>query len=77
MADVLPCYDDALDTFIGTQSVKPLIDALPTREKHILLLRFHGNHTQAEIAAELGPSQMHISRILRNVLSQLRKALTD
>ena len=77
LADVLPCTDEALDTLIGTQSVKPLIDALPTREKHILLLRFYGNHTQAEIAAELGLSQMHISRILRNVLSQLRKALTD
>ncbi|SEH03530.1 RNA polymerase sigma-B factor [Nonomuraea solani] len=77
LADVLPCTDEALDTIIGTQSVKPLIDALPTRERHILLLRFHGNHTQAEIAAELGLSQMHISRILRNVLSQLRKALTD
>lgn len=77
LADVLPCYDEALDTFIGTQSVKPLIDALPTREKRILLMRFHGNHTQAEIAAELGLSQMHVSRILRDVLSQLRKALTD
>jgi RNA polymerase sigma-B factor len=77
LADLLPCYDEALDTLIGTQSVKPLIDALPEREKNILLLRFYGNHTQAEIAAELGLSQMHISRILRNVLSRLRKALTD
>ncbi|MFC4114209.1 SigB/SigF/SigG family RNA polymerase sigma factor [Nonomuraea zeae] len=77
LADVLPCTDEALDTIVGTQSVKPLIDALPAREKNILLLRFHGNHTQAEIAAELGISQMHVSRILRNVLSQLRKALID
>ncbi|MEV1177148.1 SigB/SigF/SigG family RNA polymerase sigma factor [Nonomuraea sp. NPDC049784] len=77
LADILPCTDEALDTLIGTQSVKPLIDALPTREKHILLLRFYGNHTQAEIAAEIGLSQMHVSRILRNVLGQLRTALTD
>ena len=77
LADVLPCTDEALDTIIGSQSVKPLIDALPTREKHILLLRFYGNRTQAEIAAEIGISQMHVSRILRNVLAQLRKALSD
>ncbi|MFB4273514.1 SigB/SigF/SigG family RNA polymerase sigma factor [Nonomuraea sp. GTA35] len=77
LADFLPCTDEALDTLIGTQSVKPLIDALPTRDKHILLLRFYGNHTQAEIAAEIGLSQMHVSRILRNVLSRLRKALID
>ncbi|PRX59031.1 RNA polymerase sigma-B factor [Nonomuraea fuscirosea] len=77
LADVLPCTDEALDTIVGTQSVKPLIDALPEREKNILLLRFYGNHTQAEIAAEFGISQMHVSRILRNVLGRLRSALTD
>ncbi|MFC4120461.1 SigB/SigF/SigG family RNA polymerase sigma factor [Nonomuraea zeae] len=77
LADILPCSDEALDTFIGTQSVKPLIDALPARERHILLLRFYGNHTQAEIAAEVGLSQMHVSRILRNVLVRLRKELLD
>ncbi|MFI9561108.1 SigB/SigF/SigG family RNA polymerase sigma factor [Nonomuraea endophytica] len=77
LADILPCNDGTLDTLIGTQSIKPLIDALSTRDRHILLLRFHGNHTQAEIAAEVGVSQMHISRILRNVLGRLREALTD
>ncbi|MEU8149605.1 SigB/SigF/SigG family RNA polymerase sigma factor [Nonomuraea sp. NPDC048901] len=77
LGDFLSQDDEALDTVIGRQSVKALIDALPTREKHILLLRFYGNQTQAEIAAEFGLSQMHISRILRNVLGQLRKALTD
>ncbi|MCA2222939.1 SigB/SigF/SigG family RNA polymerase sigma factor [Nonomuraea aurantiaca] len=77
LADVLPCADEALDTLIGMQSVKPLIDALPTRDKHILLLRFYGNHTQAEIAAEIGLSQMHVSRILRNVLGRLRTELID
>ncbi|MEV0386753.1 SigB/SigF/SigG family RNA polymerase sigma factor [Nonomuraea sp. NPDC050643] len=77
LADLLPCHDEALDTVVGRQSVRPLIDALPAREKHILLLRFYGNHTQAEIAAEFGISQMHVSRILRNVLGRLRRSLTD
>jgi DNA-directed RNA polymerase specialized sigma subunit len=40
-------------------------------------LRFYGNQTQAEIAAEFGISQMHVSRILRNVLTGLRQALAD
>ncbi|GAA3575115.1 hypothetical protein GCM10022419_065270 [Nonomuraea rosea] len=51
-------------------------DALPERERHILLLRFHGNLTQAEIADEFGISQMHVSRILRAPLTGLRQALT-
>ncbi|MEV0313248.1 sigma-70 family RNA polymerase sigma factor, partial [Nonomuraea fuscirosea] len=62
---------------LDKHAVKPLIDALPAREKNILLMRFYGNMTQSEIAQEFGISQMHVSRILRAVLTQLRTALTD
>lgn len=75
LGDFIPAFDQALDTLVDAQAVKPLIDALPEREKNILLLRFYGNLTQAEIAAEFGISQMHVSRILRAVLTQLRQAL--
>ncbi|GAA2685653.1 MULTISPECIES: SigB/SigF/SigG family RNA polymerase sigma factor [Nonomuraea] len=75
LGDVIPEDDDTLNNLVDQQAVKPLIDALPTREKNILLLRFFGNMTQAEIAAEFGISQMHVSRILRKVLDQLRTEL--
>ncbi|NUP62300.1 MAG: SigB/SigF/SigG family RNA polymerase sigma factor [Nonomuraea sp.] len=75
LGDVIPEDDDTLSTMVDREAVKPLIDALPSREKHILLLRFFGNMTQAEIAAEFGISQMHVSRILRKVLDQLRNDL--
>ncbi|MEO3803900.1 SigB/SigF/SigG family RNA polymerase sigma factor [Nonomuraea sp. B1E8] len=75
LGDVIPEDDDTLSTMVDREAVKPLIDALPSREKHILLLRFFGNMTQAEIAAEFGISQMHVSRILRKVLDQLRAEL--
>ncbi|MEV0143945.1 MULTISPECIES: SigB/SigF/SigG family RNA polymerase sigma factor [unclassified Nonomuraea] len=75
LGDVIPEDDDTLATMVDREAVKPLIDALPSREKHILLLRFFGNMTQAEIAAEFGISQMHVSRILRKVLDQLRAEL--
>ncbi len=48
---------------------------LPPREKRILLLRFFGNMTQSQIAAELGISQMHVSRLLARTLTQLRAGL--
>ena len=48
----------------------------PPREKKILLLRFFGNMTQSQIAAELGISQMHVSRLLARTLAQLREGLT-
>lgn len=75
LGDVLPDEDDALSTLVDREAVKPLIDELPPREKHILLLRFFGNLTQAEIAAEFDISQMHVSRILRKVLDRLRSEL--
>ena len=42
----------------------------------LLLLRFFGNMTQSQIAAELGISQMHVSRLLARTLAQLRDGLT-
>ncbi|WP_326821695.1 SigB/SigF/SigG family RNA polymerase sigma factor [Streptosporangium sp. NBC_01639] len=75
LGDVIPDEDDALGVLVDREAVKPLIDKLPAREKNILLLRFFGNMTQAEIAAEFGISQMHVSRILRKVLDQLRAEL--
>ncbi|MFJ2030134.1 SigB/SigF/SigG family RNA polymerase sigma factor [Streptosporangium sp. NPDC087985] len=75
MGDIIPDEDDALGVLVDREAVKPLIDRLPPREKNILLLRFFGNLTQAEIAAEFGISQMHVSRILRKVLDQLRAEL--
>ncbi|MEU7895048.1 SigB/SigF/SigG family RNA polymerase sigma factor [Nonomuraea sp. NPDC049152] len=77
LGDLIPDQDDTLDILIDTQAVKPLVDALSPRDKSILLLRFYGNLTQAEIAAEFGISQMHVSRILRNILDRLRAGLCE
>jgi len=49
-----------------------LVAALPLRERRILAMRFSGEMTQAAIAAELGISQMHVSRLLRGSLNRLR-----
>jgi len=59
------------------ESIKPLIEALPSREKLILLLRFFKNKTQSEIASEIGVSQMHVSRLLSRTLAQLRRSLHE
>ncbi len=57
------------------ESIKPLLDRLEPREKTILLLRFFKNMTQSQIAAEIGVSQMHVSRLLSRTLDQLRTSL--
>jgi RNA polymerase sigma-B factor len=53
----------------------PALAALDPREQRILSLRFYGNFTQSEIAAEVGVSQMHVSRLLTKALAKLRVAL--
>jgi RNA polymerase sigma-B factor len=76
VADSLGMIDDALEGVEYRESLKPLLERLPPREKRILLLRFFGNMTQSQIAAELGISQMHVSRLLARTLAQLREGLT-
>jgi RNA polymerase sigma-B factor len=75
MMDTLGTDDDALEGVEYRESLKPLLAALPARERHILMLRFFRNMTQSEIAAEVGISQMHVSRLLARTLSQLREGL--
>ena len=67
--------DEALEGVEYRESLKPLLEQLPPREKRILLLRFFGNMTQSQIAEEIGISQMHVSRLLARTLAQLREKL--
>jgi len=53
-------------------SLRPLLAALPKRERRILTMRFYGYLTQTQIAAEIGLSQMQVSRLLRQSLARLR-----
>ena len=73
--DTLGITDDAIEGVEYRESLKPLLEKLPAREKKILLLRFFGNMTQSQIATELGISQMHVSRLLARTLAQLREGL--
>ena len=49
---------------------------LPARERKIVELRFYEGLTQSEIAAQVGTSQVHVSRLLRSSLARLQSALS-
>jgi RNA polymerase sigma-B factor len=49
-----------------------LLGVVTSREREVLRMRFEHDMTQAEIAAEIGASQMHVSRIIRGALSRIR-----
>jgi RNA polymerase sigma-B factor len=75
MLDALGVEDANLERVEIRESLKPLLGALEPREKRILLLRFFKNRTQAQIADEIGVSQMHVSRLLSRTLVELRTSL--
>lgn len=53
------------------------LSALPEREYRIVIMRFFESLTQSEIAARMGISQMHVSRLLSQSLYRLRDAMAD
>jgi RNA polymerase sigma-B factor len=52
-------------------TLQPLLRALPSREREIVRLRFVEDRTQLEIADAIGLSQMHVSRLLRELVGRL------
>ncbi|WP_217913650.1 SigB/SigF/SigG family RNA polymerase sigma factor [Miltoncostaea marina] len=53
------------------------LSKLPARERVILHLRFEEGLTQSQIAARIGVSQMHVSRLIRRALEALRESAGD
>jgi RNA polymerase sigma-B factor len=77
IADPIGDVDPGMVAVENRESVKPLLASLPERERKILTMRFFKDMTQSQIAAELGISQMHVSRLLTQTLAGLRTAMAD
>jgi RNA polymerase sigma-B factor len=77
LANLLGEHDSGLELVEAHETLRPLLDGLPARERTILVLRFFHNMTQSKIAAQLGISQMHVSRLLSQTLATLRERARD
>ncbi|WSZ04949.1 RNA polymerase sigma factor SigF [Streptomyces sp. NBC_00872] len=75
LSDRLGAPDTGLETAENVQALKPLLAELDERERRILQMRFGDEMTQSEIGAELGVSQMHVSRLLSRITGRLRAGL--
>jgi RNA polymerase sigma-B factor len=67
--------DEAYDRVEDRASLEPAIGTLPEREREILRMRFEEGLTQSQIADKVGVSQMHVSRLIRKSIDQLRDEL--
>jgi RNA polymerase sigma-B factor len=57
-------------------ALEQVIDCLERRQRQIIHLRFFEELSQAEVAQQMGISQMHVSRLERQALGHLREMLT-
>jgi RNA polymerase sigma-B factor len=75
VAATVGVIEPELDRIENREALRPLIEALPERERTILTLRFFRDMTQTQIAEQVGVSQMHVSRLLTRTLATLRAGL--
>jgi RNA polymerase sigma-B factor len=75
LVDTLGGIDPRIDAVADRLTLRPLLAALPLRQRRILAMRYFGGMTQAEIATQIGVSQMHVSRLLAAALTQLRTGM--
>ena len=79
--DPLTVMDQVRDTkntdeqWMERIALREAISTLGEREKRILALRFFDGKTQMEVASEVGNSQAQVSRLEKNAISSIRKAI--
>jgi RNA polymerase sigma-B factor len=77
LADVVADEDDrTLEQLETIDVLRPVLADLCTRDREILHLRFVEGLTQTDIGTQIGVSQMQVSRLLRQILDNLRDSLT-
>ena len=76
LESILGC-DGMEEEVVERLALRQAIDALPERERKVILLRFYKNLTQERTARILGVSQVQISRMERRAIGHLREWLTE
>ncbi|WP_329538628.1 SigB/SigF/SigG family RNA polymerase sigma factor [Streptomyces sp. NBC_01358] len=71
--DINGDLDPAMELVEDLHTLAPLLEDLDDRDREIVAMRFGQEMTQAQIGEHLGLSQMHVSRLLNRILTQLRK----
>lgn len=77
LGDLLPAEDTILARSAERTTVFEHLESLPDRERTILFMRFFEAKSQREIGEILGISQMHVSRLLRTTLQELKEAIAE
>jgi RNA polymerase sigma-B factor len=76
-AERVGLVDGDLETADDRVVLLPLLEQLPSQQRRIVYLRYFEDMTQAEIALDLGVSQMQVSRLLAKSLATLANGVPD
>lgn len=76
IGETLSLTESRFDLIEDLMTVFPLCRQLSDRDRQLLALRFFDDKTQQEIAAEMGTTQMQVSRQLKRILAELRKSVS-
>jgi RNA polymerase sigma-B factor len=74
LGDLIGDVDPGYERADQRATIDALLRTLSHREREILRLRMHEDLTQSEIGERVGLSQMHVSRLLRQILDKLHVA---
>jgi RNA polymerase sigma-B factor len=77
LLDCLGQEEPAYDLFEQRRVLAPAMGRLDPRERLILHLRFFEGMTQTQVAARIGISQMHVSRLIRKSIDSLRETMVE
>jgi RNA polymerase sigma-B factor len=77
LLDCLGHEEQAYDLFEQRRVLAPAMEHLDPRERLILHLRFFEGMTQTQVAARIGISQMHVSRLIRKSIDSLRETMME
>ncbi|WP_369189493.1 SigB/SigF/SigG family RNA polymerase sigma factor [Streptomyces sp. R08] len=72
LTETLGDMEPGFDRIVNREALRPLLRALPERERRILYMRFFCEMTQSRIALQLGISQMYVSRLIIRTCARLR-----
>ncbi|MBQ0826914.1 RNA polymerase sigma factor SigF [Streptomyces tagetis] len=75
LADFIGVEEQGLRLVEDFHSLAPLMAELSERDRQILHMRFVDEATQAEIGERLGCSQMHVSRLIKRIITRLREGM--
>ena len=63
------------ESVLNKMVISRLLNELPPQEKRLIIMRYYMDKTQTQVAAELGISQVQVSRLEKKILQSMRRRL--